>query len=257
MLRESGNEYLKITKLSKTVGATKVLHELDLTIMQGEFVAIVGRSGCGKSTLLRLISGLEEPSTGTVELQGRPIRGINSNIRFLFQEPRLLPWKKVIDNVKLGIANRDDRLAEKALQDVGLKERAGQWPSILSGGQKQRVSLARALASEPKLMLLDEPLGALDALTRIEMQQLIERLWLERKFTALLVTHDVSEAVAIADRVIFIDQGKIAMDIEIQLARPRQRDNNFAYFEKQILDRVMGKVDDTAISTMQKNEYVI
>ena len=257
MSQENGDEYLKITKLSKNFGATKVLHELDLTIKQGDFVAIVGRSGCGKSTLLRLISGLEEPSTGTIELQGLPIQGINGSIRFLFQEPRLLPWKNVIDNVKLGIANRDVKLAEKALQDVGLYERAGQWPSILSGGQKQRVSLARALASEPPLLLLDEPLGALDALTRIEMQQLIERLWLTRKFTALLVTHDVSEAVALANRVIFIDQGQIALDQSIQLSRPRLRDNNFTYFEKRILDRVMGKVEDDVISTAKKAEYAI
>jgi sulfonate transport system ATP-binding protein len=202
-------------------------------------------------------SGLEEPSTGTIKLQGLPIQGINGNIRFLFQEPRLLPWKNVIDNVKLGIANRDVKLAEKALQDVGLYERAGQWPAILSGGQKQRVSLARALASEPPLLLLDEPLGALDALTRIEMQQLIERLWLTRKFTALLVTHDVSEAVALANRVIFIDQGQIALDLSIQLSRPRLCDSNFTYFEKRILDRVMGKVEDDVISTAEKAEYAI
>jgi len=251
------HQYLKINTLSKTYGATKVLHEFDLHINQGDFIAIVGRSGCGKSTLLRLISGLEEPSTGTIELQGTPIQGINSNIRFLFQEPRLLPWKKVLDNVKVGIASGDDQLAEKALQDVALKERAGQWPSILSGGQKQRVSLARALASEPELLLLDEPLGALDALTRIEMQQLIERLWFKRKFTAILVTHDVSEAVALADRVIFIDQGKIALDLPIQLARPRQRDNDFAYFEKLILDKVMGKVEEDVFSAKQKTEYAI
>jgi sulfonate transport system ATP-binding protein len=131
-----------------------------------------------------------------------------------------------------------------ALEEVNLVSKAEEWPAVLSGGQKQRVSLARALAGEPKLLLLDEPLGALDALTRINMQILIERLWKEQKFTVVLVTHDVSEAVYLADRVVLIEDGDIAMDINISLARPRIKDSNFAYFERQILNKVM-KNDDS------------
>ncbi|MDF2725363.1 MAG: ssuB1 [Paenibacillus sp.] len=130
-------------------------------------------------------------------------------------------------------------MALKALAQVGLADRADEWPGVLSGGQRQRVALARALAASPRLLLLDEPLGALDALTRIDMQQLIERLWEEQQFTTVLVTHDVSEAVALANRVILIENGRIALDVAITLARPRERDNGFVHFEKLILDRIL------------------
>ncbi len=165
----------------------------------------------------------------------------------MFQEARLLPWKKVVDNVRIGTQGNDYESALIALEQVGLESRADEWPGILSGGQKQRVSLARALAGHPGLLLLDEPLGALDALTRIEMQQLIEQLWLEQQFTTILVTHDVSEAVALADRVILLEQGVIAMDTRIALARPRERDNGFAYYEKSILDRLLNRTERDAL----------
>jgi len=135
----------------------------------------------------------------------------------MFQDARLLPWKRVIDNVGLGLSGDWRPRAEQALAEVGLAERANEWPAALSGGQKQRVALARALIHQPRLLLLDEPLGALDALTRIEMQQLIERLWLQHGFTVLLVTHDVSEAVAMADRVILIEDGAIGLDLAVDL----------------------------------------
>jgi sulfonate transport system ATP-binding protein len=154
----------------------------------GEFVAIVGRSGCGKSTLLRAIAGLETADEGSRGGQGQ----YRASIRIMFQEARLLPWKSVLENVALGLP-RSLNAAAATLATVGLAERADDWPAELSGGQRQRVALARAL-HEPQLLLLDEPLGALDALTRIEMQQLIESLWLARGFTAVLVTHDVQEA---------------------------------------------------------------
>lgn len=258
MLSKEKNTHLSIQNLKKRFGEFDVLKDIDLNIEQGEFIAIVGRSGCGKSTLLRLIAGLEQPSEGEILVNGELLKGLSSEIRFLFQEARLLPWKKVIENVELGTKDNDKELAISALKKVGLEDRAKEWPSVLSGGQKQRVSLARALASRPRLLLLDEPLGALDALTRIEMQQLIETLWKDQNFTAILVTHDVSEAVMLADRVIFIDEGSIAMDIKISLARPRIKNNDFAYFEKYILDKVMKKDEEyDNVVAFGKTDYTI
>lgn len=156
-----------------------------------------------QSTLLRLLAGLDKASGGELLAGSAPLSEAIEDTRLMFQEARLLPWKKIIDNVGLGLKGNWRPQALEALEAVGLAERANEWPAALSGGQKQRVALARALIHQPRLLLLDEPLGALDALTRIEMQQLIENLWQKHGFTVLLVTHDVSEAVAIADRVIF------------------------------------------------------
>lgn len=258
MPEEKWGSRVQIQQLSKQYNQTQVLSDVDVTIEQGEFIAIVGRSGCGKSTLLRLIANLDQPSEGTIVLDDRRDGKANSDTRVLFQEARLLPWKTVLDNVRIGTANKDKAIAVEALGQVGLADRGNNWPSVLSGGQKQRVALARALASNPRLLLLDEPLGALDALTRIEMQQLIERLWLEQGFTVILVTHDVSEAVALADRVLLIEQGKIAMDTRITLARPRERDNGFTYFENLILNRVLNKdAGDPFPSIERKLSYSI
>jgi sulfonate transport system ATP-binding protein len=242
---------IRAEQVVKRFGTQTVLDGLDLSIREGEFVAVVGRSGCGKSTLLRLIAGLEEASGGAIT-RGGEADGGDSLTRVMFQDARLLPWRSVLDNVKLGAHGVGKREAEQrayeALSLVGLKDRAGDWPSVLSGGQRQRVALARALVGEPRLLLFDEPLGALDALTRIEMQRLIERLWLKQRFTAVLVTHDVAEAVALADRVILIERGRIAFDIRITLARPREKDIGFSHFERTILDRVLEPqpVDDSA-----------
>ena len=162
--------------------------------------------------------------------------------RLMFQDSRLLPWKRVIDNVGLGLRGDWRAKALQALRAVGLAERANEWPAALSGGQKQRVALARALIHEPRLLLLDEPLGALDALTRIEMQQLIEGLWREHGFTVLLVTHDVSEAVAVADRVILIEDGEIGLDLPVELPRPRSRGSaRLAALEAEVLNRVLAQ----------------
>jgi sulfonate transport system ATP-binding protein len=232
---------LRIDGLSKTYGTREVLKSVSLDVEPGEFVAIVGRSGCGKSTLLRLVADLESPSAGQITF-GTDGQSDKAEIRIMFQDSRLLPWKRVADNVALGLNKADKKcgVALKALQQVGLEDRAGEWPAILSGGQRQRVALARALVHEPELLLLDEPLGALDALTRIEMQQLIESLWHERGFTAVLVTHDVQEAVALADRVVLIEEGAITLDLRIDLARPRLRGNpRFALLEEAILSRVL------------------
>jgi sulfonate transport system ATP-binding protein len=235
-----GGERIEIEHLRKRYGAREVLRDTRLTIEPGEFVAIVGRSGCGKSTLLRLIAGLETPSGGRIRAGGRPVAGLHGDTRVMFQEARLLPWRRVVDNVALGLPAGRRSDAIDVLAQVGLAERRDEWPARLSGGQRQRVALARALVHRPRLLLLDEPLGALDALTRIEMHRLIESLWRQRGFTALLVTHDVQEAVALADRVILIEDGRIAMDEAIDLPRPRSHgDPTFAALEKRILDRVL------------------
>ena len=231
---------LAIEGLTKHYGARTVLNNAALHIEAGEFVAIVGRSGCGKSTLLRLLAGLEPATAGTMHLGGELHQGLRHDTRIMFQEARLLPWKRVIDNVALGLPPDKRDSAAKVLAQVGLGDRQGDWPAKLSGGQRQRVALARALVHNPSLLLLDEPLGALDALTRIEMHALIEGLWRAQGFTALLVTHDVHEAVTLADRVVLIEDGVIALDERIDLPRPRRGgDAAFAALEARILTRVL------------------
>lgn len=226
-----------LADISKRFGTRQVLRGLTLEIAAGSFVAIVGRSGCGKSTLLRLISGLEVADAGLIKVQalGKPA----PQTRVMFQDARLLPWKSVSNNVALGLKPSAHGRALMMLAEVGLADRATEWPAQLSGGQRQRVALARALAQQPDLLLLDEPLGALDALTRIEMHALIERLWRRHGFTALLVTHDVTEAVALADRVIVIEDGTIALDIAVPLPRPRKRDVTFSALEQSILTQIL------------------
>jgi len=241
---DAGGVRLDIRSLRKRYGEREVLRNTQLHIEPGQFIAIVGRSGCGKSTLLRLVAGLEEATEGTLQVDGKAIDGLHDDTRIMFQEARLLPWRRVIDNVTLGLPPESRPRGDEVLAQVGLAERRGEWPARLSGGQRQRVALARALVHRPRLLLLDEPLGALDALTRIEMHRLIEGLWLRHRFTALLVTHDVQEAVALADRVILIEDGRIALDENIALARPRSHgDPAFAAIEKRILDRVLQKPD--------------
>ncbi|MFC5458780.1 ATP-binding cassette domain-containing protein [Massilia niabensis] len=231
---------VELRALTKAYGPRTVLAGIDLSIAPGEFVALVGRSGCGKSTLLRLIAGLERADGGSVAIDGA---GRADALRLMFQEARLLPWKSVLENVALGGVGREAALA--ALGQVGLAERAGEWPSVLSGGQRQRVALARALVHAPGLLLLDEPLGALDALTRIGMQQLIESLWQRQGFSAVLVTHDVQEALILADRVLVIEEGRIACDLSVNLPRPRQRGSAaFAALEGKLLASVLHTSSD-------------
>jgi sulfonate transport system ATP-binding protein len=235
---------ITVRGLSKRYGARTVLESLDFDVAPGEFVAVVGRSGCGKSTLLRLLAGLEScrppEGVGSIHIDGRPQTGLNPDTRIMFQDSRLLPWKTVLDNVVLGLPPALHARGRDVLAQVGLAERAGDWPAVLSGGQRQRVALARALVHQPRLLLLDEPLGALDALTRIEMQALIAGLWRRDRFTAVLVTHDVSEAVALADRILLIEQGRIALDQPVGLPRPRQHGAaDFAAVEEKVLRRVL------------------
>jgi sulfonate transport system ATP-binding protein len=208
----------RVRGLSRAFGGRTILAGLDIDIAPGEFIALIGRSGSGKSTLLRALAGLDPEVTGEVQVSGASA--------VAFQEPRLVPWKRVSANVCLGLRTADPRAAAgAALAEVGLTERAGAWPLTLSGGEAQRASLARALVREPRLLLLDEPFSALDALTRIAMHRLVLRLWDLHRPAVLLVTHDVDEALALADRVAVLADGRIGYSCRIDAPRPRDRDN--------------------------------
>lgn len=203
--------------LTRAFGERRILDDLDLEIAPGEFVALIGRSGSGKSTLLRALAGLDRDLAGEL--------AVNGTVAVAFQEPRLLPWKPVWANVCLGLRADDPRsVADAALAEVDLTERAGAWPLTLSGGEAQRASLARALVREPTLLLLDEPFSALDALTRIAMHRLVLRLWAHHGPAVLLVTHDVDEAIALADRVLVLSGGQIGLSCRVEAPRPRDRD---------------------------------
>jgi sulfonate transport system ATP-binding protein len=208
-----------VAHLNRSFGDRRVLDDVDLEISQGEFVALIGRSGSGKSTLLRALAGLDDGIEGTVTVDGE--------VGVAFQDARLVPWKRVRDNVALGLRVADARrAATTALDEVGLTERADAWPLTLSGGEAQRASLARALVRDPRLLVLDEPFGALDALTRITMHSLVLGLWERHRPAVLLVTHDVDEALALADRVLVLADGHIAHESRIELDRPRDRDHH-------------------------------
>lgn len=232
---------VRIRGATKRYGSRTVLSGFDLNVGAGELVAIVGRSGCGKSTLLRLLAGLEGLDSGQVSLDHQRISGIDPRVRMMFQEPRLLPWQSIENNLMLGLPLELRTEVAGVLENVGLSGREKDWPRTLSGGQKQRTALARALIHRPACLLLDEPLGALDALTRIEMQRLIESIWLKRRFTAVLVTHDVSEAVLLADRIVLIDNGRIEMDRTVAIPRPRKRgDLLVGQLEEKVLQHILG-----------------
>ncbi|MGH6858615.1 MAG: ABC transporter ATP-binding protein [Phyllobacterium sp.] len=237
---ERSGSPVSLAQVNRSFGSLKVLRHFNLEVPAGQFLAVVGRSGGGKSTLLRLIAGLDQPDGGRVEIGGEPLDRINPSVRLLFQEARLVPWQRVADNVGIARGDKWRENALAALSDVGLEGRGGDWPSVLSGGQRQRVALARALVSDPKILLLDEPFGALDALTRIEMHRLLERIWSKRGFTTVLITHDVSEAVALADRVIVLREGSIALDIDVDLERPRRElaDPRAIDLQRRILEAV-------------------
>ena len=243
-------------------GAVSVLRRVDLTIDPGEIVAVVGPSGCGKSTLLRLLAGLDTPTAGSVTLDGTPLRDTDERTAVAFQEPRLLPWRSIAENVELGMPRGTARAATRArvaelLDLVGLTSAATRRPSEVSGGMAQRASLARALARGPEVLLLDEPFGALDALTRLRMQDLLLDIHSAEPTTVVLVTHDVEEALYLADRVLqlrAIDAGSrgssIARVIEVPGIRPRDRaDRGFTDLRAELLD---GLGVDTHRSTPQE-----
>jgi sulfonate transport system ATP-binding protein len=212
--RPAGDLVVRARGVRRAFGPTTVLDGVDLDIAPGEVVALLGGSGSGKSTLLRILAGLDPAASGDCTVPSRHA--------VVFQEHRLLPWKRVIDNVGLGVSDRSR--CTDALAEVGLADRARAWPIELSGGQAQRVAFARALARQPSVLLLDEPFGALDALTRLRMQELFGRLRARHGFAALLVTHDVEEALLLADRALVLDRGVIAADLPVELGHPRAPD---------------------------------
>lgn len=225
---------LQLNQVSKSFalpqGRLSVLSPIDLTISPGEFVTLVGKSGCGKSTLLRLIAGLESPSGGAILLGGRPLAGPNLSRGMVFQEPRLFPWMTAEQNVAFGCPKNlsPTEIAEtvhRHLKLVGLTGFEKSYPHQLSGGMQQRAAIARALVGRPQVLLLDEPLGALDALTRIQMQKEILRIWQTEKMTMLLVTHDIDEAVYLGDRVLVMGPrpGSLQKIVPVKLTRPRNR----------------------------------
>jgi len=221
---------VSVRNLDVRFGSTDVLRDLNLSIAPGEFVALLGRSGSGKTTLLRVLAGLETPAAGTTSVpEPRCV---------VFQEPRLLPWKRVWENVALGLRTADVReRACAALREVGLEHRAAAWPLTLSGGEAQRAGLARALVREPKFLLLDEPFASVDALTRLRMHDLVIDLWRLHGPSVLLVTHDVDEALLLADRAVVLDVGRIVADVPIALHRPRDPAHpHFAQLRRRILD---------------------
>jgi sulfonate transport system ATP-binding protein len=228
----------ELRNVDKWYGQHHVLADVSVRIGNGEIVALIGRSGSGKSTVLRVLAGLSTDHTGERVVAGAPA--------LAFQEPRLFPWRDVRTNVVYGLTrtrlSRAEAVAraDRALADVGLAERADAWPLTLSGGQAQRVSLARALVAEPELLLLDEPFGALDALTRLTMRALLLDLWREHRFGVLLVTHDVDEAVALADRVLVLEEGRVIHTLVIDDARrsPSDLSANTERYRAELLDRL-------------------
>ena len=228
---------VRLRGLTRRFGDQTVLDGLDLDIGAGEFVAVLGRSGSGKTTLLRALAGLDDGVTGQLKTGHSPA--------VVFQDPRLLPWRRALENVALGLrGDQPEQQARDALREVGLEGRERAWPRELSGGQRQRVSLARALVREPDLLLLDEPFSALDALTRVSAQRLVQTLWQRHRPAVLLVTHDVEESLLLADRILVIDGGRIAYDERFAQPRPRRRDQPELVERRRELLALLG-VDDT------------
>ena len=241
---------LTFDQLDKTYpNGAHALERIDLQLEAGELVAIIGGSGCGKSTLLRLAAGLDQPTGGRVVLDGTAITAPHSAVGMVFQEPRLLPWLTISDNIAFGIndlpkAEREDRVT-RALERIGLAGYGGRWPRELSGGQAQRVAIARALVARPKVLLLDEPFSALDAFTRADLQTALLDLWAASRPTLLMVTHDVEEAVMLADRVVVMQPqpGRLYAQIQVDLSRPRRRlDDAFIAIERRVLRALDGSL---------------
>jgi sulfonate transport system ATP-binding protein len=229
---------VRATGLSRAFDGRGILHDIDLEVRRGEFVVLLGRSGSGKSTLLRILARLDAEFTGELRVPTRPA--------VAFQDSRLLPWSRVLDNVVLGLHGRDvRRRAEELLAEVGLAERARAWPKTLSGGEAQRAALARALMREPDLLLMDEPFGALDALTRIRMHRLLRTLCDRYSPGVLLVTHDVDEAVLLADRILVLTEGRLSLDLPVALpAAGRRRTPEFTELRTRLLTELGVEDDD-------------
>jgi sulfonate transport system ATP-binding protein len=247
---------LILDRVSKTYpNGVQALGGVTLEVALGEIVAVIGGSGCGKSTLLRAISGLDPATEGVIALDGEPITAPHEKIGIIFQEPRLLPWLKVAGNVGFGLGDRpkSDRRQRvaAALNRVGLADKAAMWPRELSGGQAQRVAIARALVPRPEVLLLDEPFSALDAFTRADLQDHLLDLWADAKPTLILVTHDVDEAIVLADRVLVMRPrpGRIFAEVEVDLPRPRDRQSAaFDFVKRRLLVALDRSLERTAAS---------
>ena len=241
---------LEISNISKIFKNNKkdlaALQKTNLLINDHEIISLVGQSGCGKSTLLRIIGGLEKASTGFIKLNNKIIKKPSSNIGMVFQDPRLMPWLNVYDNIKLSILNENNKQQKvkisKTLQKVGLENCEQLWPRELSGGMAQRVAIARALVREPKVLLLDEPFSALDSFTKTNLHQHVKELWASLKLTIIMVTHDINEATSMSDRVLIIKKTK-PREIEnsqiINMSYPRSEFKNIKYnqlIKKRILN---------------------
>jgi sulfonate transport system ATP-binding protein len=242
---------LTLDRVGKTYpNGVHALERFSADIRLGEIVAIIGGSGCGKSTLLRAIAGLDRATSGTVTLDDTAISAPHPKIGIIFQEPRLLPWLSVADNIGFGLSElpsdvRREKIA-RALARVGLTDKADAWPRELSGGQAQRVAIARALVPQPEVLLLDEPFSALDAFTRRDLQDHLLDLWNDARPTLILVTHDVDEAVVLADRVLVMRPrpGRLFEEIKVNLARPRDRNSQlFDNFKRRVLTALDRSLD--------------
>ncbi|AZO32347.1 ABC transporter ATP-binding protein [Mesorhizobium sp. M1B.F.Ca.ET.045.04.1.1] len=229
-----GIQAVHIRGLVRRFGTKTILDGVDLDVAEGEFVALLGKSGSGKSTFLRALAGLDR------EVEGTGILGVPEDLSVVFQDARLLPWRTVIQNVTLGLPGTpaQDR-GKRALAEVGLKGRESAWPNELSGGEQQRVALARSLVREPALLLADEPFGALDALTRLKMHDLLRELCARHRPAVLLVTHDVDEAISLADRVLVLEEGRFIEDLRIDFPTRRDHgDARFAQYRARLLSRL-------------------
>lgn len=225
---------VSVRHLVRRFGTRTVLDDIDLDISKGEFVALLGRSGSGKSTFLRALAGLDHDVVGEGSLQ------VPSSLSVVFQDARLLPWKRLVDNVTFGLSGTNVKArAMQALEEVGLHNRHMSWPAEMSGGEQQRVALARALVRNPQLLLADEPFGALDALTRLRMHALLRRLCQHHEPAVLLVTHDVDEAIHLAQRILILDQGKLTVDIPVNLPdQSPARENEIARIRRYLLQHL-------------------
>lgn len=233
-------------------GELHVLEDVSLDVRPGEFVCIVGASGCGKSTLLRLVAGLDRDFDGSIEYGGKAVTGTDLERGFIFQEHRLFPWLTVEENIRLAFAATQVPRAEQRqrvqeqIHRVGLDGFEKAYPSQISGGMAQRAAIARALVNRPRLLLLDEPLGALDALTRLRLQQELQRLWMEVGITMVMVTHDIEEAVFLADRIVVLDSrpGRIKRIVDVPLPHPRDRsDARFTAIKHDVLGDFSGVIE--------------
>ncbi|MRX73089.1 ATP-binding cassette domain-containing protein [Bacillus lacus] len=238
---------LSLKRLSRTFseGETGFIN-VDLTVEQGEIVGILGTSGCGKSTLLRVLSGLDGEYSGSLEINEEAVSDVNKKVVMIFQEPRLLPWLNVIDNISFGISGDKERLtkAEKYLSSVGLKGFEKHYPKDLSGGMAQRAAIARSLVTNPEILLLDEPFSALDAFTKMQLQDLLLSLWKEFRNTIMLVTHDIDEALYLCDRIIILrgQPGEIYATLKVDQPKPRARGN-----------RKLGELKEEILSLLDLN----